>query len=105
MEREQMFREWLPRWKPKNAGAYFTGNLWKEDTISTYTRVLKNIVTDLGLDDPQVKKNLFEYDDAIEYLIAYGKITNHAKFKSLQYFPIAKKALKRYQDFLYDLKQ
>ena len=44
MEREQMFKQWLPGWKPKNAGAYFTGNLWKEDTISTYTNILKNIV-------------------------------------------------------------
>ena len=91
MEREQMFRQWLPGWKPKNASVNFNGNLWKEDTLSDYTSVLKNIVTDLKIDDTQVKKNLFEYDDAIEYLIAYGKIINHDKFKSLQYFPIAKK--------------
>ena len=43
MEREQMFREWLPRWKPKNAGANFTGNVWSESTLSSYTNVLKNI--------------------------------------------------------------
>lgn len=104
MEREQLFKEWLPGWKPKNAGANFTGNVWSESTLSSYTNVLKNIVTDLGIDDPQVKKNLFDYTKVMEYLIAYGKITNHAKFNSLQYFPIAKKALKRYQDFLYESK-
>ena len=64
----------------------------------------KNIVKDLGLEDPQVKHNLFEYSNPVEYLIAYGKIVNHVKFKSLQYFSIAKKALKRYQDFLFESK-
>lgn len=103
-QREQMFRQWLQEWQPKNASVNFTKNIWQEATLSAYANVLKNIVTDLKIDNQQVKKNLFEYDDAREYLIVYGKIINHDKFKSLQYFPTAKKSLKRYLDFLYELK-
>ncbi|GEM_PF-1192927 len=104
MEREQMFRKWLQNWQPKNASVNFNKNSWKEATLSAYTNVLKNIVNDLEIDDEQVKKNLFEYNNAREYLIVYGKIINHDKFKSLEYFPIAKKSLKRYLDFLYKMK-
>lgn len=104
MEYEQMFRQWLPTWQPKNANVNFNKNIWKEETLSTYMNVLKNIVNDLNIDKEQIKKNLFEYDDAREYLIAYGKIINHDSFRSLQYYPIAKKALKRYLDFLYEFK-
>ena len=48
------------------SGANFTGNVWSESTLSSYTNVLKNIVTDLGIDDPQVKKNLFDYKQVME---------------------------------------
>ncbi len=104
MEREELFMQWLQRWQPKNASVNFNKNLWAEATLLAYLNVLKNIVDDLRIDNQQVKRNLFEYDDAREYLIAYGKIINHENFKSLQYFPIAKKSLKRYLDFLYGLK-
>jgi len=104
MEREQIFRQWLQEWQPKNISVNFNKNSWQEATLSAYMNVLKNIVSDLKLEDQQIKKNLLEYDDAREYLIVYGKIINHDKFKSLHYFPIAKKSLKRYLDFLYELK-
>jgi len=104
MEREEMFMQWLQRWQPKNANVNFNKNLWAETTLLAYTSVLKNIVYDLKIDKQHVKKNLFDYDDAREYLIVYGEIINHQNFKSLQYFPIAKKSLKRYLDFLYELK-
>lgn len=104
MERELVFRQWLRVWKPKNPKAVFNGGLWKEGTLTEYIRILKRIVNDLNIDDQHVKKNLFEYGESREYLIVYGKIINHDKFKSLEYFPTAKKALKRYLDFLYELK-
>ncbi|MBU1142585.1 MAG: hypothetical protein KKH92_02960 [Firmicutes bacterium] len=104
MEREELFKQWLQKWQPKNASVNFNKNLWSEKTLLAYVDVLKNIVDDLKIDKELVKKNLFEYNDAREYLIAYGKIINHENFKSLQYFPIAKKSLKRYLDYLYVLK-
>lgn len=104
MEREQMFRQWLLNWQPKNANVNFNANLWQADTLTAYMNVLKNIVNDLKIDDPKVKKNLLEYDNARAYLIVYGIIINHQNFRSLQYFPVAKKSLKRYLDFLYQLK-
>lgn len=104
MDREQKFRKWLTEWQPKHATVNFNKNVWKESTLSNYMDVLKNIVSDLGIEDPKIKKNLFEYDLAKDYLIVYKKVINHNKFKTLQYFPIAKKSLKRYQDFLYEIK-
>lgn len=104
MEREELFKQWLQRWQPKNASVNFNKNVWAETTLLAYTSVLKNIVDDLKIDNQHIKKNLFEYDDARAYLIVYGKIINHEHFKSLQHLPIAKKALKRYLDFLYELK-
>ncbi len=104
MDKEQMYKEWLIEWKPKNASSSLNGGSWREDTLIEYARVLKVIVSDLKIDDQQVKMNLFEYENARVYLIAYGKIINHINFKSLQYFPVAKKSLKRYLDFLYQLK-
>lgn len=104
MEREKMFMQWLQKWQPKNASVNFNKNLWAESTLLAYANVLKNIVSDLKIDDQNIKKNLLEYDHVSEYLLAYGKIINHANFKSLQYFPIAKKSLKRYLDFLSGLK-
>lgn len=104
MDKEQMFKKWLLNWQPKNANVNFNANLWHESTLIGYTNVLKNIVSDLKIDEKQVKKNLFEYNNPREYLIAYGIIINHQNFKSLQYYPLAKKSLKRYLDFLYDLK-
>ncbi len=104
MEREELFKEWLQKWQPKNASVNFNKNSWAESTLLSYVNVLKNIVNDLKIDDQDVKKNLLAYDDAREYLIAYGKIINSENFKSLQYFPIAKKALKRYLDYLNGLK-
>ena len=104
MEREKMFMQWLQKWQPKNASVNFSKNMWAETTLLAYSSVLKNIVNDLKIDNRHVKKNLFEYHDTREYLIAYKEIINHENFKSLQYFPIAKKSLKRYLDFLYGLK-
>jgi len=100
MEREAMFIQWLQKWQPKNATVNFNKNTWSDSTLNAYTSVLKNIVYDLKIDNQNVKMNLFEYGDARKYLIAYGEIINHDNFKSLQYYPIAKKALKRYLDFL-----
>ncbi|MDO9630033.1 MAG: hypothetical protein Q7I99_09055 [Acholeplasmataceae bacterium] len=104
MEREEMFMQWLQKWQPKNASVNFNVNLWAESTLLAYTSVLKNVVYDLKIDNQNVKKNLLEYDNVREYLIAYGEIINHKSFKSLQYFPTAKKSLKRYLDFLGGLK-
>jgi hypothetical protein len=100
MTREELFMQWLQKWQPKNASVNFNKNIWSEKTLLSYVNILKNIVNDLKIDDQLIKKNLFEYGDSREYLIVYGKIINHENFKSLQYFPIAKKSLKRYIDFL-----
>ncbi|MBU1093535.1 MAG: hypothetical protein KKH01_03640 [Firmicutes bacterium] len=104
MEREQLFKKWLQGWQPKNANVNFSKNVWQDSTLSAYTDVLKHIVNDLKISDEMIKKNLFDYDQSREYLVAYGKIMNHDHFKSLKYYPIAKKSLKRYLDFLYQLK-
>jgi predicted restriction endonuclease len=100
MEREEMFMRWLQKWQPKNATVNFNKNLWAETTLLAYSSVLKNIVDDLKIDNQHIKKNLFEYSDARKYLIAYREIISHENFKSLKYFPIAKKSLNRYLDFL-----
>ncbi len=105
MDREKMFSQWLPKWSPKNTTVNFNKNQWQESTLSAYTSVLKNIVSDLEMNDQHVKNNLFDYIDVREYLVVYRKIIDHDKFRSLQYYPIAKKALKRYLDFLYELKK
>ena len=104
MEREKMFTEWLKVWKPKNANQTYKGGPWKEETLALYIKILKTIVRDLKIDDPSIKQNLFEYRQAGEYLMIYGKIINHPQFKSLQYYPIAQKSLKRYFEFLEQLK-
>ncbi|MDI6453786.1 hypothetical protein [Peloplasma aerotolerans] len=105
MKREEMFIQYLQKWQSKNASVNFNKNLWAETTLLAYSSVLKNIVYDLKIDNKHIKKNLYEYDDAKEYLIAYREIINHENFKSLQNFPIAKKSLGRYLDFLYGLKK
>ncbi len=104
MGREKIFRKWLINWQPKNANVNFKKNVWKEETLVAYMNVLKNIVTDLKIDDKKVKKNLLDYGNAREYTIIYKRIINHVDFKTLQYFPLARKTLKRYLDFLYDSK-
>jgi hypothetical protein len=103
MEREELFKQWLQKWQPKNAEVNFNKNMFAEKTLLAYVNVLKNIVDDLKIEDVLIKKNLLEYDNAREYLVVYGKIINHEHFKSLQYFPLAKKSLKRYLDFLYTI--
>ncbi len=104
MERELMFKAWLQKWQPKNATVNFNKNSWQENTLLSYMNVLKNIVADLDITDTQVKKNLFDYGDSRMYFSAYKKIINHPKFKTLQYFPTAKKSLNRYLEFLQESK-
>jgi hypothetical protein len=104
MDLEQMFRKWLINWQPKHANVNFKKNVWQEKTLLAYMNVIKDVVGDLKIDDESIKKNLFEYSDPKKYNVAYNKIINHSNFRSLQYYPVAKKSLKRYLDFLYDLK-
>ncbi|BCR35247.1 hypothetical protein [Mariniplasma anaerobium] len=104
MDLEQLYRKWLVNWQPKHANVNFKKNSWQETTLLAYMNVIKNVVNDLKIEDPSIKQNLFDYSDPKKYTIAYHKIINHSNFKSLQYYPLAKKSLKRYLDFLYDLK-
>lgn len=104
MNLEQMYRKWLINWQPKHANVNFKKNAWQDTTLLAYVDVIKGVVSDLKIDDERIKRNLFEYSDPKTYAIAYQKIINHQNFKSLQYYPVAKKSLKRYLDFLYDLK-
>ena len=102
MDIEVLFKKWLINWQPKHASVNFKKNTWQETTLLAYINVLKDIVSDLKIEDTSIKKNLLDYSDPKNYFIAYKRITNHDNFKSLQYFPLAKKVLKRYLDFLYD---
>ncbi|PKK96713.1 MAG: hypothetical protein CVV58_04950 [Tenericutes bacterium HGW-Tenericutes-3] len=105
MDQELRFKQWLINWQPKNVTVNFGKNVWKEETLIAYTDALKNITSDLNIDENKIKKNLFDYVNTRKYLIAYEKIVNHPNFKSLKYYPIAKKALTRYKDFLFDSKK
>ncbi len=104
MDQEQKYRKWLINWQPKHANVNFKKNAWQEVTLNAYMDVLKHIVEDLKIDDEKIKKNLFDYHHAKEYTNVYKIIMNHQSLASLKYYPIAKKSLKRYQDFLFDQK-
>ena len=102
MDREQKFKKWLVEWQPKHTTVNFNKNVWREETLTAYTDVLKKVVTDLKITDIKIKKNLFDYHLPKVYFNVYKMIINHDNFKSLEYFPMAKKSLKRYLDFLYE---
>lgn len=104
MNQEQLFKKYLVNWQPKHANVNFKKNQWQESTLLAYMDVLKHIVDDLKIDTQKKNKNLLDYHDAKAYFIIYKEIIDHPQFKSLQYYPIAKKALKRYLDFLYEQK-